>query len=184
MLKEKLYELNKRISSCTNCFLHKTRYKTVFYKGNIKAKLMIIGEAPGYYEDKKGIPFVGRSGQLLDKILFNIGLKNIYITNVLKCRPPNNREPTIKELIKCGSYLKEQIKLINPIFIVALGRISGKFLLKRTSIVLNQNRNKIFFYKKIPFMITYHPSYLLRYPNTIKLFYKDFQNIKSYLKKM
>jgi uracil-DNA glycosylase family 4 len=159
--------LQANVRQCTACGLDKTRTQTVFGVGNRNAKLMIIGEAPGFNEDKQGEPFVGRAGQLLNAMLESIGFarRDVYIANILKCRPPNNRDPLPQEVDLCTPFLKKQIALINPTVLLAVGRIAAHFLLETKS-QLNQLRNKVHAYGELntPLIITYHPAYLLRSP--------------------
>ncbi|MCH8301077.1 MAG: uracil-DNA glycosylase, partial [Candidatus Marinimicrobia bacterium] len=151
------------IKECQLCPLGATRTKFVFGVGNPNADLMLIGEAPGRNEDLQGEPFVGRAGQLLDKILAAIKLsrEEVYIANVLKCRPPNNRDPLKSESDTCQPYLKQQIELIKPKLILALGRVSGAWLLGE-DLALKDMRNKSYIYNGIEMMVTYHPAALLR----------------------
>jgi DNA polymerase len=159
--------VQQTVAKCTACDLHKTRTQTVFGVGNRTARLMIIGEAPGFYEDQQGEPFVGRAGQLLTAMIKSIGfeLKDVYIANILKCRPPNNRDPQPEEVMRCTPFLDQQIKLIEPRLLLAVGRIAAHYLLK-TKASLESLRNKIHHYgvNDIPLIITYHPAYLLRNP--------------------
>jgi len=170
--------LRQTVSQCTACDLHKTRTQTVFGVGNPQADLMIIGEAPGFYEDQQGEPFVGRAGQLLTAMLKSIGLsrEQVYIANILKCRPPNNRDPAPEEVNCCTPFLQQQIALLNPKLILAVGRIAAHYLLqKKTS--LESLRNKIYAYGEMqtPLIITYHPAYLLRNPRDKKKAFLDLQ---------
>ncbi|MBL1278126.1 MAG: uracil-DNA glycosylase [Ectothiorhodospiraceae bacterium] len=137
--------LQQQVTHCTACGLDKTRTQTVFGVGNQQADLLIIGEAPGANEDKQGEPFVGRAGQLLNNMLKAIGLArgDIYIANILKCRPPNNRDPQLKEVSSCTPFLTQQIALLKPNVILALGRIASHFLLQ-TDKPMKQLRNKTF----------------------------------------
>ncbi len=159
--------LRTAVAQCTACGLDKTRTQTVFGVGNRNAQLMVIGEAPGFYEDKKGEPFVGRAGQLLDAMLAAIGFDRtqVYIANILKCRPPNNRDPLPEEVSTCTPFLAKQIALIQPTLLLAVGRIAAHFLLD-TKTSLGQLRSKIHQYGALntPLIITYHPAYLLRNP--------------------
>lgn len=170
--------LRKTIAACTACGLDKTRTQTVFGVGNRNAKLMIIGEAPGFYEDQKGEPFVGRAGQLLNAMLQTIGLdrSQVYIANILKCRPPNNRDPLPDEVNLCTPFLEKQIALIKPKLLLAVGRIAAHYLLNTKS-TLNQLRNKIhtFGHSQTPLIITYHPAYLLRNPSDKRKAFFDLQ---------
>ena len=180
---ENLDSFNTSICLCQECGLGKTRNSFVFGVGDPNADLMLVGEAPGKEEDLKGEPFVGRAGKLLDKILRAIDKKRgegVYIANVLKCRPPNNRDPLPSEVRKCEPYLLRQIKIIKPKIIVALGRVSGKTLLK-IDVPLKDMRSKIHNYNGIPLIVTYHPAALLRNPNFKKPAWDDFQWIRDQL---
>ncbi len=157
--------LREQIKSCSYCVLHKTRIQTVFGVGNEQADWMIIGEAPGAQEDQQGEPFVGRAGLLLNEILFSLGLKrnSVFIANILKCRPPNNRDPLPNEIEACGQYLKQQVEHVAPKLILALGRIAAQNLLQ-TSESIGHLRGRIHYYQTIPVIVIYHPAYLLRSP--------------------
>lgn len=157
--------LQHRVAQCTACGLHGTRTQTVFGVGNINAQWMVIGEAPGADEDRQGEPFVGRAGKLLNEMLRAIGLQReeVYIANVLKCRPPNNRDPQPGEVEQCESYLRRQVELVQPKLILAVGRIAAQNLL-RTDITIGKLRGRQFSYGGIPLVVTYHPAYLLRSP--------------------
>ena len=161
-----LNELNSKICNCLKCTLGHTRTNFVFGVGNPKSRVMFIGEAPGADEDAQGEPFVGRAGQLLNKILTAIEMKreDVFICNILKCRPPENRDPLASEMETCTPYLDKQIDLINPQFIVCLGRIAAQWLLK-TNDSLTKMREKVHEYKGAKLIITYHPAALLRNPN-------------------
>lgn len=168
--------LRTAVTTCTACDLHKTRTQTVFGTGNINAKLMIIGEAPGFYEDQAGEPFVGRAGQLLNAMLQSIGIRRdqVYIANILKCRPPNNRDPLPEETKCCTPFLKKQIALINPKLLLGLGRIAAHYLLESSS-PLGKLRGKVNTYGNTPLLITYHPAYLLRNPSDKRKAFEDLQ---------
>jgi len=168
------------IKECQLCPLGATRTKFVFGVGNPNADLMLIGEAPGRNEDLQGEPFVGRAGQLLDKILAAIELsrEEVYIANVLKCRPPNNRDPLKSESDTCQPYLKQQIELIKPKLILALGRVSGAWLLGE-DLALKDMRNKSYIYNGIEMMVTYHPAALLRNPNWKRPCWEDMQKVRD-----
>lgn len=157
--------LARTVSCCTQCKLHSTRTQTVFGVGNRRASWLFVGEAPGADEDRQGEPFVGRAGQLLNAMLFALGLKReeVYIANVLKCRPPGNRDPQPDEVEKCEPFLIQQIDLIRPKLIVALGRHAAHSLLK-TEAPLSKLRGQRLNYRGTPLVITYHPAYLLRSP--------------------
>lgn len=171
-------ELEATVSACTLCDLHKTRIQTVFGVGNTHADVLVIGEAPGADEDKQGEPFVGRAGQLLTAMLKAIGLErdDVYIANILKCRPPQNRDPSIEEAQACWPYLSRQIELVKPKVILALGRIAAHRLLK-TNTSLARLRGKQHYLEEIsaPVIVTYHPAYLLRAPQEKRKAWEDLQ---------
>ncbi|MCX7947172.1 MAG: uracil-DNA glycosylase [candidate division WOR-3 bacterium] len=179
----KLYE--ERIKNCTKCELHKSRTKFVFSSGNPYARVVLIGEAPGYEEDKKGLPFVGKAGKLLTKILEEINIdreKDVYITNIIKCRPPNNRDPNNEEISTCEPYLKHQIRIIRPSLLVALGRYSGGLLSNKPYDRALKNRGEIIeSIYKIPLLITYHPAAALRNPSLELIIKSDLEKIKKFL---
>lgn len=174
--------LANEVAACTQCSLHKTRTQTVFCRGNSNAKLMIIGEAPGFFEDQQGLPFVGKAGALLNQMLQSIEMaeNDVYIANVLKCRPPNNRDPQLEEIAQCSSYLERQIELIQPSLILALGRFAGQFLLNKP-LPLKQLRKTLHHYHNIPFIVSYHPAYLLRNPADKKQAFLDLLTVKKLL---
>lgn len=178
--KTSLQTLALDVENCTKCPLHESRTHTVFARGNPNARLMIIGEAPGFHEDKQGLPFVGKAGALLNKMLQSIGLaeSDVYIVNVLKCRPPGNRDPRLHEIDTCSGYLAQQIALVNPDLLLAVGRFAGQYLLKETR-SLSSMRNKRHIYQGKPVLVSYHPAYLLRNPKDKKKAYADFLTIKS-----
>jgi len=157
-------QLRESVAGCVACPLHKGRNKTVFGVGDVAADWLFVGEGPGAEEDAKGEPFVGQAGKLLDNMLGAIKLKrghNVYIANVVKCRPPGNRNPEPGEAAQCEPYLHRQIALIKPKLIVALGKVAAVNLLKRDAAVASM-RGKIHQYQGIPLIVTYHPAYLLR----------------------
>jgi len=157
-------QLQESVAGCVACPLHKGRNKTVFGVGDEAADWLFVGEGPGAEEDAKGEPFVGQAGKLLDNMLGAIKLKrghNVYIANVVKCRPPGNRNPEPGEAAQCEPYLHRQIALIKPKLIVALGKVAAVNLLKRDAAVASM-RGKIHQYQGIPLIVTYHPAYLLR----------------------
>ncbi|NOY67353.1 MAG: uracil-DNA glycosylase [Gammaproteobacteria bacterium] len=160
-------ELQSKVESCENCHLHESRIYPVFGAGDQNAKVMLIGEAPGAEEDRQGEPFIGQAGQLLNQMLLAIGFKreHVYITNILKCRPPNNRDPETKEINSCESYLHRQITLVAPELVVALGRVAAQSLLK-SSTKLGDLRGQLHQVQglSIPVLVTYHPAYLLKNP--------------------
>ncbi len=171
-----------QMKACTKCALSESRNNLVFGWGNPNANLMLIGEAPGHDEDVQGIPFVGRAGQLLDKMLLASGLKreDIYIANMLKCRPPGNRDPLPEEIIKCEPYLRRQLEIIKPKVLMALGRVAGQSLLK-TQDSLSRLREQTHHYNNIPLLVTYHPAALLRNPRWKQSSWQDLKKIKKLL---
>ena len=158
-------ELRARVAACTRCALCNTRTQTVFGVGNQEAEWLVVGEAPGAEEDRRGEPFVGRAGQLLNSMLRAIGLarEQVYIANVLKCRPPGNRDPSAAEAAECLPYLEQQIALLKPKVMLAVGRIAAQNLL-RTEVTLGRLRQQVhrFGASQVPLVVTYHPAYLLR----------------------
>ena len=167
--------------SCVACDLSKTRTHVVFGVGNQQADLLIVGEAPGANEDKQGEPFVGRAGQLLNNMLYAIGLQreDIYIANILKCRPPNNRDPRPEEVALCTPFLERQITLLQSKVILALGRIAAHFLLGSTE-SLGKMRGREFDYRDTPLLVSYHPAYLLRSPREKRKSLQDLLRLKKY----
>jgi len=157
-------ELKQAVPACTACGLHKTRKQAVLGVGDERADWLLIGEAPGAEEDRLGEPFVGQAGRLLDNMLAAIGLKrgeNVYIANVLKCRPPGNRNPQPEEVQKCAPHLLRQIELIQPKLIVAMGRVAAQTLLNSDASIASL-RGRLHGYAGVPLIVTYHPAYLLR----------------------
>jgi DNA polymerase len=173
-----LLVLADEVAACWKCaHLAASRTQTVFGDGNPTAKLMFVGEAPGADEDRLGVPFVGRAGQLLtDMITKGMGLRReeVYIANVLKCRPPGNREPSLEESANCRSFLERQIEIVRPEFLCLLGR-SAAFALLGSSLSMARLRRRWYRYRGIPTMATYHPSYLLRTPSAKKDAWQDLQ---------
>ncbi len=169
-------KLSEYVKDCQACELHKTRKQTVFGVGHHKADWLIIGEAPGADEDRQGEPFVGRAGQLLTQMLRAIGLarEEVFIANILKCRPPNNRDPKANEVDACHSFLNRQIELLEPKIVLALGRIAAQALLK-TDTPIGKLRGKLYHLEKnnIPTVVTYHPAYLLRSPKEKRKVWED-----------
>ena len=179
----KLDAYNQSICTCLECPLGKTRTNFVFGVGDPNADLLLVGDAPGDQEDLKGEPFVGSAGKMLDKILYAIDRKRsdgVYMANVIKCRPPNNRDALPSEIKKCEPYLIEQISQIQPKLIVALGRVAGKTLLK-IDVPLKEMRDKTHDYNGTPLRVTFHPAALLRNSNFKKPAWIDFQWIRDYL---
>ncbi|MGD8875133.1 MAG: uracil-DNA glycosylase, partial [Gammaproteobacteria bacterium] len=170
--------LQQRVENCTRCPLHETRTRTVFGTGNRNADWLIIGEAPGRDEDREGEPFVGRAGKLLTEMLFAAGYQreDVYIANILKCRPPNNRDPSPEEVACCHAYLERQIDLIQPALILAVGRIAAHNLL-HSDLQVGRLRGRVHRYgqRQIPLIVTYHPAYLLRSPLEKRKVWDDLQ---------
>lgn len=179
---DSLESLASACASCQACPLGKTRTNLVFGVGSPTADLMFVGEAPGQQEDEQGIPFVGAAGQLLDRYLYAVGIprESVYIANILKCRPPRNRDPLPEEEDACIGHLREQIKLIRPRMIVCLGRISAMRLIKPDYRITREHGT---FVKKGAFLMTavYHPSALLRDPSKKEAMLIDMENIKAQL---
>ena len=176
-----LISFNDEIKNCLKCDLGKTRKNFVFGVGDFNASLLLVGEAPGEQEDLSGEPFVGRAGKLLDKMLTAINRSrenDVFICNVLKCRPPDNRDPSKEEILKCEPYLVNQIDLIQPKLIVALGRVAGKTLLGVDK-SLKDMRNTIHSYHGTSLIVTYHPAALLRNSSWKPDAWKDFKWIRS-----
>jgi DNA polymerase len=169
-------ELRAAVSACTRCALHEGRTQTVFGVGNADADWMIIGEAPGAEEDRRGEPFVGRAGKLLDEMLHAVGQSRdtAFIANILKCRPPNNRDPEPEESEQCRGYLERQIELVGPKIIIAVGRIAAQLLLA-TDTPVGRLRGKPHHLGKTPIVVTYHPAYLLRSPSQKRKSWDDLQ---------
>lgn len=159
-------ELRAAVAGCTRCVLHESRTQTVFGVGSPAADWMIIGEAPGAEEDRRGEPFVGRAGKLLDEMLLAIGQRRqtVFIANILKCRPPNNRDPNAGESASCRPYLQRQIELVQPKIILAVGRVAAQQLLQSDAPV-GRLRGTVHELGGIPLVVTYHPAYLLRSPS-------------------
>lgn len=182
---DQLVAFENEICECQKCPLGNTRTEFVFGVGDPHASLLLVGEAPGAEEDKQGEPFVGRAGKLLDKILAAINLnrnKGVYICNVLKCRPPSNRDPLRSEVEECEPYLLHQIHLIKPKLIVALGRVAGQTLLNVDN-SLKSLRNTFHDYHGTPLIVTYHPAALLRNQDLKRPTWEDFKIIKDFIEK-
>lgn len=171
-------DLRQRVAKCQQCELHQGRTQTVFGVGDHNADWLIIGEAPGAEEDRQGEPFVGRAGKLLNSMLFACGMQReqVFIANILKCRPPNNRDPKPEEVVACSSYLKEQIDLLQPKIILAVGRIAAQNLMQ-TETPIGKMRGQRYQYADtgIPVVVTYHPAYLLRSPREKRKAWQDLQ---------
>lgn len=177
-VKDELDKFYQKIHTCTRCELSKSRTNFVFGCGNHQADIMFVGEAPGANEDKEGIPFVGRAGKLLDKIFQDVSLTrdDVFIANVLKCRPPQNRDPKPEEITLCEPYLHEQIRLIQPKVIVALGRIAANTLLNK-KFALKDMRCKTFKYQDVDLRVVYHPAAILRNMNLYDTLKGDLQYV-------
>src|SRR5580658_9575613 len=173
--------LRKEVMRCTRCALHATRTQGVLGVGPLRADWMVIGEAPGAEEDRRGEPFVGAAGQLLDKMLRAIGLDratNVYIANVLKSRPPGNRDPKPEEVAACLPYLERQIQLLRPKIMLAVGRIAAQNLLA-TEAPLGRLRGQVHRFGDTPLVVTYHPAYLLRAPAEKRKAWEDLKFARS-----
>ncbi len=180
--------LRTEVRECTRCPLHRTRTQSVFGVGDIHAQWLVVGEAPGAEEDRQGEPFVGRAGQLLDSMLRAIGLargENVYIANILKSRPPGNRDPKPEEVSSCLPYLKRQIELIQPLLILAVGRIAAQNLLGVTS-SLGSLRGRLHHFGELntPLVVTYHPAYLLRTPGDKRKAWDDLKFARSVFREL
>lgn len=184
---QELQEVKERCSSCEKCSLCKTRTNVVFSDGVPNNKLMLIGEAPGFYEDQKGLPFVGKAGQLLDKIFESVGLsrkKDVYICNTIKCRPPDNRDPLQEEKEACREYLDAQIEILKPKIILICGKVALNSMLKTDTGITKVRGKWLEGPKGAKMMPIFHPSYLLRNDSREKgspkwLMWQDIQEIKK-----
>lgn len=180
-----LEDIRSWLGNCKRCGLCETRNQIVFGTGSSKAKLFFVGEGPGADEDEQGVPFVGRAGQLLTKIIDSMGLtrEKVYIANVVKCRPPKNRVPEDEEIEKCSAFLKAQIESVRPDYIVALGLTATRFLLN-SSTQLSEVRGKfqtLSWNPQIQVLPTYHPAYLLRNPSAKKIVWDDMKKLMKQL---
>jgi len=180
-----LSELKDFIGDCRNCPLWEKRNHLVYGEGNPNPELVLVGEGPGYDEDRTGFPFVGRAGQLLDRIIAAMGLtrKDIYICNIVKCRPPGNRDPEPNEIECCGKYLNRQLELLKPRMILALGRISGHYLTGQHNATIRSMRGTTFQYHGIDLRVTYHPAALLRNTQYKRPLWEDVQAVMALLGK-
>ena len=178
--RQRLNNLHLQYSTCTKCPLHKNRHKFVYGEGNPNAIAMLIGEGPGEQEDLQGKPFVGAAGKLLDKMLaaINLNRSEIYITNIVKCRPPGNRNPELEERLACLPYLLEQINIIQPKILLIMGLVAAQTLLGNNN-SLGWHREKIHCFMDIPTFVTYHPSALLRNSNWKKPAWIDLQEFEK-----
>jgi uracil-DNA glycosylase family 4 len=178
-----LEDLRSEIGECVRCKLSKHRNSLVFGEGSPEARLMFIGEAPGREEDLQGRPFVGEAGMLLTKLIEKMGLKrdDVYIANIIKCRPPMNRDPEEDEVTSCRSFIERQIDLIGPEVIVTLGRIALQTLMENPGLKITQVRGHFAEFRGIPVMPTFHPAYLLRNPKDKWLTWSDMQKVMKRL---
>ena len=177
-----LLKIREDLGECTRCKLHRTRHKIVFGDGNPKAELIFVGEGPGADEDAQGLPFVGRAGKLLTQMIEAMGLqrKDVYICNVVKCRPPENRQPERDEVTTCSPFLLRQIDAIAPKVIVCLGSVAVQTLLE-TNRGISQFRGQWLEFRGRKLLATYHPAYLLRNPNAKGEVWKDLQKVMAVL---
>jgi len=185
-LPNNLEELKKIVQNCYLCELSKTRKNVVFGEGNKRADLMFVGEGPGATEDNTGRPFVGRAGELLTKMIENVLLikrSDVYIANIVKCRPPNNRVPTLKEALTCKPYLLKQIEIIKPKLIVTLGSTAYRYLTNDNT-PISKARGHFFDMQDYKILPTFHPSYLLRNPSAKKEAYIDMLKVKEFLESL
>jgi len=168
--------------ACRRCKLHETRTRPVFADGAPEARVMCVGEAPGQKEDETGLPFVGRAGQLLDRLLTAVGLgrDRVFICNVLKCRPPRNRNPLPEEIEQCSPFLLRQLELVDPVVVIAFGTFAARTLLGSTE-SLGRLRQRTHLYEDRPLVVTYHPAALLRNPGWIRPTWEDLQRVRSIL---
>lgn len=179
--------LRQAVSVCTLCALHESRTQTVFGVGNTQADLLVIGEAPGAEEDRRGEPFVGKAGKLLDEMLHAIGLdrNTVYISNILKCRPPGNRDPRVAEAASCRPYLDAQIGLLQPKVVLAVGRIAAQQLLGTdTPLGGLRARQHRLGDSGTPVIVTYHPAYLLREPSQKRKAWQDLCTVRALLREL
>ncbi len=178
-----LESISRRVSACTLCRLHQERAQAVFCRGNPRAELMFIGEGPGAEEDRQGLAFVGPAGKLLDKMVFAMGLTpdQVYIANIVKCRPPGNREPRADEVEACMPYLERQVDLVAPRVICTLGRPAANALLGTTE-SMGRMRGRWQSFRGVPVLPTYHPAYLLRSPSQKAKTWEDLKKVIAALR--
>lgn len=184
-IEQGLKEIKNKVLSCRKCSLYKDRTYPVIGQGNHQTKIIFIGEAPGFSEDKTGYPFCGKAGKILDELLESVAIKreDIYVCNILKCRPPNNRDPEEKEIKACTPYLKKQIEIIKPKIICALGNYSTKYILEKYNLKdkiqgISKIHGKIFSADNIKIIPLYHPAAGTYNPNMIEVMKNDFQVLK------
>jgi len=182
---ETLEEIMAELGECLRCELGRTRTHLVFGIGNPHARVVFVGEAPGRDEDLKGEPFVGEAGQILTRLINRMGFtrEDVYICNVLKCRPPNNRDPHSEEIVKCGPFMLRQVKAIGPHVIVALGAFAAHTLLQ-TTVPISKLRGRFHDYHGIPLMPTFHPSFLLRNRGNAEVYWTVWEDMTQVLKKL
>ena len=189
--KKEMNQIKKDIQQCRKCMLWKNRNNTVVGEGSIDAKVMFIGEAPGKNEDRRGLPFVGRAGMILKELLNHAGLKRseVYITNILKCRPPNNRNPKTKEILACIPHIDKQIRIIQPAIIAPLGNFATMYILKKFNLLaekIGKVHGKSYTIKNSSFTCTiiplYHPAAAVYNPKLKPMLIEDFKSIKNILK--
>lgn len=189
---KKVEEIRREVLSCRKCPLFKTRNNPVVGEGNLKAKIVFVGEAPGFHEDREGRPFCGAAGKILDELLESINLKReeVYITNLLKCRPPQNRDPLPEEIKACSPYLVRQLEIINPKVICPLGRYSMKFIFEKYGLAdrlepISKIHGKIFevksLFSDISIVPLYHPAVATYHPAMKEILKKDFEALKKFL---
>jgi len=190
ILNEKLENLKKNVINCKKCDLYRTRTNSVFGNGKNDSEIFFIGEAPGRNEDKQGLPFVGRAGKILDELLdsINIDRNDVYISNIIKCRPPKNRNPKKSEIDICSKYLNDQLDIIKPKLIIPLGNYASMFILEKFGYKVDKISNihgKIFPYEskygEIKIIAMYHPAAVIYNPNKKEILFRDFKNIKKVL---
>ena len=179
---ESLSDIRRELGDCRRCGLSSKRTQIVFGDGSSQARLLFVGEGPGYEEDKQGKPFVGAAGKLLNRILeaMHLAREDVYICNIVKCRPPNNRNPKPEEISTCGPFLERQIRAINPEFICALGKFAAQTLLASNE-PISKLRGRFHLYQGIRVMPTYHPAYLLRNPGSKRDVWNDMQQLMKCL---
>jgi uracil-DNA glycosylase len=179
---KELVVLGERAAVCTRCRLHEGRRSVVFGVGNPAADVVVVGEAPGAEEDRTGLPFVGQAGKLLDLMLMSVGLRrtDVYICNVLKCRPPNNRNPLADEVEACSEYLHGQLEIIAPRVLLAVGKFAAQTLTGRDTSI-GRLRGAVHSYRGVPLIASYHPAYLLRSPNMTGAAWQDLQLLRQVL---
>lgn len=181
-LPEEYDDLRAMAMACTRCRLAEGRTQVVFSDGPSQARLMVVGEAPGANEDETGLPFVGAAGKYLDLLLATVGLsraESVYIANVLKCRPPGNRNPLPDEIEACSPFLRRQIDLVRPEALLAVGSFAGQLLTGRERVSLGDLRGTVHSYHGVPLVVTYHPAALLRNPNWTRAFWSDLQLLRG-----